>query len=72
MDKLKSTYRELLMAAYRDTGEAKIPAELHVSRPVRGGQCSYLSIDSHGLVDSGRRAPGARSRGPGRAALIQA
>ncbi len=25
MDELKSTYRELLMAAYRDTGEAKIP-----------------------------------------------
>ncbi len=31
-----------------------------------------LSIDSHGLVDSGGRAPGARSRGPGRAARIQA
>jgi hypothetical protein len=26
MDELKSTYRELLMAAYRDTGEAKIPS----------------------------------------------
>jgi hypothetical protein len=25
MDKLKFTYHELLMAAYRDTGEAKIP-----------------------------------------------
>jgi len=25
MDELKSTHRELLMAAYRDTGEAKIP-----------------------------------------------
>ena len=25
MNKLKSTYRELLMAAYRETGEAKIP-----------------------------------------------
>ena len=25
MDELKSTNRELLMAAYRDTGEAKIP-----------------------------------------------
>ena len=25
-DELKSTYRELLMAAYRDTGEAKIPS----------------------------------------------
>jgi len=26
MDKLKSTYRELLIAAYRDTGEYKIPS----------------------------------------------
>jgi hypothetical protein len=26
MGHLKSTYRELLMAAYRDTGEAKIPS----------------------------------------------
>jgi hypothetical protein len=25
MDELKFTYRELLMAAYRDTGDAKIP-----------------------------------------------
>jgi hypothetical protein len=25
MDKLKSTYRELLIAAHRDTGEYKIP-----------------------------------------------
>ena len=26
MNKLKSTYRELLIAAHRDTGEAKIPS----------------------------------------------
>ena len=39
MDELKSTYRELLMAAYRDTGEAKIP-----------GWASCLTTGSWGSV----------------------
>jgi hypothetical protein len=39
MNKLKSTYCELLMAAYRQTGEYKIPCDLY-----------DIKIEASGLV----------------------
>jgi len=47
---MKSTYRELLVAAHCETGEYKTRAELHVSRPVRGVSVLF-SIDSNGLLE---------------------
>jgi hypothetical protein len=72
MNKLKSTYRELLMAAYRETGGPRSRAELHVARPVRG--VSVLIVDR--FRRSRRQRPTCTGRAqswrPGRAALNQA